>query len=175
MDCAGARVISMCELEGSPRIHAHAMTGGPCDKTLVQAWLGSLIDNRLSPREEFDYTMYTRVTNKGGGQENTGTYPLCICSSNFTFSVTREHMATGVYFLPLRLLGPSLPEASPPLVSASLVMAPPFFVFFKWCSGIHSSSYPLELAVARGTGASIPAAAETLGFLDLGKNERKAK
>lgn len=88
---------------------------------------------------------------------------------------TREHTITcSVYFLPLRLLGPSLPEASPPLVSASLVMVP-FFVFFKWCSGIHSSSYPPELVAAMAAGALTSGGTAALGFLDLGKNERKVR
>ena len=79
------------------------------------------------------------------------------------------------YFLPLRFLGPSLPEASPPLVSASLVTTPLFLVFFRWCSGIHSSSYPPEPVVVVATGALASEGMATLGFLDLGKNERKVK
>ena len=59
-------------------------------------------------------------------------------------------------------------------MSASLVILP-FFVFFKWCSGIHSSWYPPELVAVMGAGALTSGGAVTLGLLDLGKNERKAK
>ena len=61
-------------------------------------------------------------------------------------------------------------------MSASLVIVP-FFAFFKWCSGIHSSSYPPELVAVIPTGALASAGAADLGFLDLGlgKSETKAK
>jgi len=51
----------------------------------------------------------------------------------------------------------------------------PFFAFFKWCSGIHSSSYPPELVAVIAAGALASAGAVDLGFLDLGKSERKVK
>ena len=114
-------------------------------------------------------------TKQGNGHENGGTIP---CAYVWVTLPQKQPESTGqfnVYFLPLRLLGPSLPEASPPLVSTSLVTAPLFFVFFKWCSGIHSSSYPPELVAATATGAPTSEGAANLGFLDLGKSERKVK
>ena len=63
----------------------------------------------------------------------------------------------------------ALPEASPPLASASLVTVP-FLAFFKWRLGVHSSSCPPELVAAMAIGAPTSAGAVALGFLDLGKN-----
>jgi hypothetical protein len=96
----------------------------------------------------FDYTVCIQQQRTGQGENQKYAIPTAYACDEPTIPGNQAGTAgqRPVLFPSLALPG-SLPEASPPLVPASLETTPLCFVFFRWCSEIRSSSYPPEQVV----------------------------